>query len=220
MSRVSGVDVRVADAERDLCISRLQHHFEVGRLEQRELEERVETALLARNRSQLDALTSDCEDVAPPVSRPRPRRARAWVVGLVGALALGGVVLANVPSAPAQAPTCAATGLVTPVDVDCPLMTAQQERLLQDRDRAVAAADQVEGLAAAARWDERLAALDDDARVAVGRAQEAVADAQVVVATAEGEVGKHDLDDAARKARSAAADAARIAIEATQVAAR
>ena len=212
------VDLRVADADRELCVTRLQQQFEVGRLEQWELEERIEKALLAKSRSQLDELTSDCEPAPPLVGRIRRSRSRVWAAGIVGALALGGAVLVSVPSAPVQASTCAATGLVTPIDVDCPIMTSQQQRLLQDSEKAAAAADQVEALAAQARWDERLAALNDRAHDAAQQAQQAVADAQVVVATSEGEVGEHGLDDAASKARAAAADAARSAIEATQVA--
>ena len=215
---MTDVDLRVGDADRELCVTQLQQQFEVGRLEQWELEERIEKALLAKSRGQLDELTADCENTAPPAGPTRPKRSRVWIAGIVGALALGGAVLVNAPAGPVQASTCAATGLVTPIDVDCPIMTPQQERLLQDREKAAAAADQVETLAAEARWDERLAGLNDQAHGAAQQAQQAVADAQVVVATSEGEVGKHALDGAARKARAAAADAARYAIEATQVA--
>lgn len=216
--RVTDVDLRVADAERELCVSQLQQAFEVGRLDKGELEERVEKALVAKSRSELDDLTADCGTAPPLVERTRSKRPRVWIAGIVGALALGGAVMVNAPSTPVQASTCAATGLVTPIDVACPIMTPQQQRLLGDSEKATAAADQVEALAAEARWDERLAVLNDQAHAAAQQAQQAVTEAQVVVATSEGEVAKHGLDDAARKARSAAADAARSAIEATQVA--
>jgi len=124
--RVADVDLRVADADRDLCVAQLQQQFSVGRLEQWELEERIEKALLAKSRGQLDELTSDCETAPPLVERTRRRRPRIWIAEIVGAMALGGAVLVNAPSAPVQASTCAATGLVTPIDVDCPIMTPQQ----------------------------------------------------------------------------------------------
>ncbi len=57
--------VRVGDAEREEVVSQLTHHFSAGRLTEAELDERVEAAVSAQTRHDLDTLTADL----PPVPR-------------------------------------------------------------------------------------------------------------------------------------------------------
>ena len=97
------------------------------------------------------------------------------------------------------------------------MVTAQHERLLQDAEQATLAADQV--LTIVSDPDNaRLRALMTRAQAASDQAQQAVVDARLVVATApEGQVSRNGLDAAARRARSAATDAERAAIEADAI---
>ncbi len=64
-------DVRASDAERDSAAVALREHYAAGRLTLEELLGRLDTALSARMRSQLDALLSDL-----PARRDRPRPPR------------------------------------------------------------------------------------------------------------------------------------------------
>ena len=52
-------DVRASDAERESCASALRHHYEAGRLEADEFEERIALAHRARTRGELRALLRD-----------------------------------------------------------------------------------------------------------------------------------------------------------------
>jgi hypothetical protein len=51
--------LRVSDAERDAVVTELGQHFQDGRLDQGEFDQRVGSALAARTRSDLDALVID-----------------------------------------------------------------------------------------------------------------------------------------------------------------
>jgi len=79
--------LRVSDADRDAAISELGEHFQAGRLDQAELEDRTERALRARTGSDLDELLADLPH-APRVSgRPRvPARPQPVVPLLVPVL--------------------------------------------------------------------------------------------------------------------------------------
>jgi hypothetical protein len=66
-------EVRASDAERDSCVRALRHHYEVGRLDATEFEERVELAHRAGTRSELKGLLRDL---------PKPRRRRSGRRGL------------------------------------------------------------------------------------------------------------------------------------------
>lgn len=208
--------VRVGDVDRDECVDRLQSHFVAGRLEQEEFEDRVAKALVARTAGELDVLDADC--------RPTPRRASGSLVtrvgvcvaGLAAIVALAGIAAAadrnDVPPS-----TCVATGLSVPEGTFCPDVTRQQARLMQDATKAEAAADQVSALDNSSH-DARLHTLAEEAEAAVDRAQQAATDAQLIIAAApDGKVGAHGLDAAAKKARSAAADAARAAVKANAI---
>jgi membrane-associated HD superfamily phosphohydrolase len=216
--RVVGTDLRVGDVDRDRCVDQLTGHFVAGRLDRCELEERVEKALVARSHNQLTELIADCEHVTKQPA-DRQKNVRACVAGVVVALSFVGLTSLVLPGAPAQSPACVATGVAAPVDVECPAMTRQQERLMQDADQAAAAAEQVQTTAKGAD-DAQLKVLADEAQAAAQRAKDAVAAAQMVVATTQEKIGEHSLDAPAQQARSAATDAVRAAVQANTIAHR
>jgi hypothetical protein len=61
MARADGTspDLRVSDADRDAVAGELGQHFQDGRLDQVEFDERVTTAMAARTRRDLDQLLTD-----------------------------------------------------------------------------------------------------------------------------------------------------------------
>lgn len=81
--------LRVSHADRDVVVDRLKTAFSDGRLDKDEFDERLDAALAARTRGDLDRLLRDVSDLAPqPVARPvvgtvRPRptgEERAWAM--------------------------------------------------------------------------------------------------------------------------------------------
>jgi hypothetical protein len=70
---------RVSDSERDHVVAMLRDHLAVGRLTLDEFSERTGTALAARTRSDLDAVLADL-----PVASEARRRARRWIVAVMG----------------------------------------------------------------------------------------------------------------------------------------
>jgi Domain of unknown function (DUF1707) len=74
-SRESGPGLRVSDAERDVVATELSEHFQVGRLDQDEFDERLTLALRARTRGDLAGLLADL----PAQRRPSPVPARPAV---------------------------------------------------------------------------------------------------------------------------------------------
>ena len=83
--------LRVSDADRDAAITELGEHFQAGRLDPAELEDRTGRALRARIGSDLDELLADLprRPQAParpqPPARPRPALLPFLVPVLVGA---------------------------------------------------------------------------------------------------------------------------------------
>jgi hypothetical protein len=65
--------LRVSDADRDAAISELGEHFQAGRLDPAELEDRTGRALRARIGSELDELLADLPPRPQAPARPRPR---------------------------------------------------------------------------------------------------------------------------------------------------
>ena len=55
----AGTELRASDAERDQVAAELGEHFQAGRLDQAEFDERVSTALRARTRRDLSGLLAD-----------------------------------------------------------------------------------------------------------------------------------------------------------------
>ena len=94
--------LRVSDAERDLVVTELGEHFQAGRLDQAEFDERVTQALTARTGRDLDVLLGDLPPAQVPTAPPADqRRPRLWslapvlvpllvVAVLVAGSALGG----------------------------------------------------------------------------------------------------------------------------------
>jgi hypothetical protein len=65
-------DVRASDAERDTVAVQLREHFVQGRLTLEELKGRLDAALTAKTRSQLDHVLSDLPSPKPESSEPEP----------------------------------------------------------------------------------------------------------------------------------------------------
>jgi hypothetical protein len=65
-------DVRASDAERDSAAAQLREHFVQGRLTLDELKGRLDTALTAKTRRQLDALLADLPSHAQRSRVPQP----------------------------------------------------------------------------------------------------------------------------------------------------
>ncbi len=68
--------VRASDADRDRCARALRHHYAEGRLDDEELEERLELATRARTQNELSALVRDLPRVprrGGPLSRAAVR---------------------------------------------------------------------------------------------------------------------------------------------------
>src|SRR6266702_5456850 len=63
-------DVRIGDAERDAVTVQLREHFVAGRLTLDELSERIDAALAAKTRGQIDRLLADLPR-PPRAARPR-----------------------------------------------------------------------------------------------------------------------------------------------------
>jgi hypothetical protein len=74
--------VRASDAEREVAVARLQTAAGEGRLALEELADRLERALSAATRPELEVLTADLpEQGAPAVPAAKARR---WIVGIMG----------------------------------------------------------------------------------------------------------------------------------------
>jgi Domain of unknown function (DUF1707) len=68
--------LRVSDADRDAVVTELGEHFQQGRLDRAEFDERLTQALAARTEGDLDALLADLPPVPAPISvrATAPRR--------------------------------------------------------------------------------------------------------------------------------------------------
>ncbi len=65
-------DLRVSDAERDAVVTELSEHFQQGRLDQAEFDERVTRALSARTGRDLGGLLADLPPAREQSSAPQP----------------------------------------------------------------------------------------------------------------------------------------------------
>jgi len=99
--RASSVDpqLRVSDAERADVADRLSKHYSDGRLDQAEFNERLDQAMKAKTRSDLNGLFADlpaAEDPGKEVrqrSAPPPnRRPRHRIIGLVRIIVIAAVI--------------------------------------------------------------------------------------------------------------------------------
>lgn len=98
----SRLDLRVSDAERDVVAAELGEHFQVGRLNQDEFDERLTAALAAKTRGDLSALLADlppreANQIARPAAQPAPSPARylPLIVPLLFAVMLAGGIAAH-----------------------------------------------------------------------------------------------------------------------------
>ena len=74
--------IRASDAEREAVVARLQTAAGEGRLALDELAGRLDRALGAVTRSELEVLTADLPEQAAPA--PPATKARRWIVGIMG----------------------------------------------------------------------------------------------------------------------------------------
>ena len=70
-------DIRASDAERTEVADRLSHHFADGRLDQPEFKARLDRAMGATTRGDLDGLFDDLPPLADEPPPPRPG-AHVW----------------------------------------------------------------------------------------------------------------------------------------------
>jgi ketosteroid isomerase-like protein len=78
---------RASDAEREATVARLRSAAGEGRLGLDELAERLDAALAAVTRAELEPLTADLPAQAPSAPAAKPRR---WIVGIMGGGTHGG----------------------------------------------------------------------------------------------------------------------------------
>ena len=74
--------IRASDVEREAAVTRLQTAAGEGRLALEELADRLERALSAVTRPELEVLTADLPEQAAPA--PPAAKARRWIVGIMG----------------------------------------------------------------------------------------------------------------------------------------
>lgn len=74
----------VSDAEREAVVGRLREGCHEGRLTFDELGQRVERALQARTKPDLDVLVADLPGAATPAVPRKRRKPRRWFVGVIG----------------------------------------------------------------------------------------------------------------------------------------
>jgi uncharacterized protein DUF1707 len=93
--------LRVSDADRDAAISELGEHFQAGRLDPAELEDRTGRALRARIGSDLDELLADLPRRPQAPARPQPpaRRRPALVPFAIPLLVAAGLTAAVLTAA-------------------------------------------------------------------------------------------------------------------------
>lgn len=117
------VPQRLSDAERDVAASMLREHFEAGRLDQTEFEERLSSALSARYAHDLDGLFADLPDPQPS----RSGTVEAWSAPPPPWSATGSDAVAPRPAAglPANAANWVSLGrkLIWPVCIILALVT-------------------------------------------------------------------------------------------------
>jgi len=75
---------RASDSDRDHVVTLLRDHLAVGRLTLDEFSERTGSALAARTRGELDAVLADLPVASEPLPQVARRRARRWIVAVMG----------------------------------------------------------------------------------------------------------------------------------------
>lgn len=72
MARFPASSMRASDADRDVVLAELSQHFQAGRLDHAEFDERSSAALAARTFADLAALMTDLPDLSEPAPAPEP----------------------------------------------------------------------------------------------------------------------------------------------------
>jgi Domain of unknown function (DUF1707) len=104
--RTDGPDLRASDVERDAAAAELSEHYQAGRLDQGEFDDRLTLAFQARTRGDLIHLLADLplEPAAPALPEPEPVPAHPavpagyWLLPLVVPLMLVAVVAVGAAS--------------------------------------------------------------------------------------------------------------------------
>jgi hypothetical protein len=78
------ISERASDSDRDLVVQELRDHLVAGRLTLDEFSERTGAALAARTRGELGGVLSDLPAPSQPVAEIPRRRARRWIVAVMG----------------------------------------------------------------------------------------------------------------------------------------
>jgi hypothetical protein len=98
-------NVRAADGDREATVARLRREHLEGRLDDEELQERIERALSAKTYAELDSLVSDLPAEQPRPTRKRTRSRRAWtpmalllVIAVLVAASGGRLLWVSVPA--------------------------------------------------------------------------------------------------------------------------
>jgi hypothetical protein len=86
-------DIRASDEERDAAAAELGAHFQAGRLDPAEFDDRLGRALRARTRGDLAGLVTDLPQASAPQAPPVGRRSRTAVMVAI-AVTLGLAALA------------------------------------------------------------------------------------------------------------------------------
>lgn len=81
--------LRVSDADRDAAVSELGEHFQEGRLDGDELDDRTGRALRARTGNDLDELLADLPRVTAPARTPAAVRPRPALVPFIVPIFVG-----------------------------------------------------------------------------------------------------------------------------------
>ncbi|HEV8222798.1 MAG TPA: DUF1707 domain-containing protein [Streptosporangiaceae bacterium] len=92
--RYPAAHMRVSDADRDAALAELSEHYQAGRLNTEEMEERSAKALAAKTGSDLTGLLADLPPtgVAAPKAPPERRSRGGWAAASTAALALVAVL--------------------------------------------------------------------------------------------------------------------------------
>jgi hypothetical protein len=85
-------DILASDQERDAIASELGAHFQAGRLDAAELDDRLGRALRARTRGDLAELVTDLPQASAPQEPPAGRRSRATTIAAI-AITIGAAAL-------------------------------------------------------------------------------------------------------------------------------
>lgn len=95
-NQASGSDQRVADVDRDAVIRDLNQHFQAGRLDLAEFDERTEQALRSRTRRDLNEVLTDLPSLANASIERRDRlRIRPWIFIAIAFVVVFAVTVSN-----------------------------------------------------------------------------------------------------------------------------